>query len=452
MYTLWRAINISYQDTIVQSMMTPDPDHPPPPRRASSSSSTTSPGRRASSAFDVLSSTKTKTRARRRGGRKISPILLGGIFVVLILAAFGLYLETDVARALSSALPLVVARHGSSSNRTDTDYSVIEEQEDQQPAQEQPQKSPPSRRKAYAVVKFRGERLGNEMFKWASTLGVAHSNNMVACVQDNATKPIHMAKAFVGPFPTCTDPIHFSNTAKFRLGERYRWGHGLITSSSNTYTTTSATISDEEYDGGDVLIDAFPSSFKYFDDEEAIEQVRRAFALQEDVQKQVDEFLQPIHAQGKQPVGLHIRRQDYAREWGGAGRPTNIPDPSFFTNAMAYIRVKHGADNLIFVVATDDVPWCKQQPFLQGDDVVFAEKDTYLDLSVLAACRHNIVTLGTYGWWGAWLGPGSDSTNRTIVYFGNEHRLDHPRVKKRLQEGTLPIKGDRYPAGWVPIM
>ena len=38
-------------------------------------------------------------------------------------------------------------------------------------------------------------------------------------------------------------------------------------------------------------------------------------------------------------------------------------------------------------------------------DMVFTEKeDPFVDMDILAGCHHIIITIGTYGWWTAWLG------------------------------------------------
>jgi len=54
-------------------------------------------------------------------------------------------------------------------------------------------------------------------------------------------------------------------------------------------------------------------------------------------------------------------------------------------------------------------------------DIVLWNKGTHInsspeeDMAMLAACDHIILSLGTFGWWAAWLGAGA--RQGTVMYY-----------------------------------
>ena len=94
-------------------------------------------------------------------------------------------------------------------------------------------------------------------------------------------------------------------------------------------------------------------------------------------------------------VGIHIRRGDFLR-----GR--YVSSNEFIANAMSYFTRKY--HSVLFVVITDDRPYCENL-FSRRKDVLYtpASFDAGTDLATLSECDHAIITVGTYGWWGAFL-------------------------------------------------
>ncbi|CAF1490628.1 unnamed protein product [Didymodactylos carnosus] len=98
-------------------------------------------------------------------------------------------------------------------------------------------------------------------------------------------------------------------------------------------------------------------------------------------------------------IGIHIRRGDYLR-----GR--RVSSIKFIIDAMDYFIDKYGNKSL-FVITSDDKSYCART-FLNRTNVLitpssFSPAD---DLATLAVCEHTIVTVGTFGWWGAFLSGG----------------------------------------------
>ena len=98
-----------------------------------------------------------------------------------------------------------------------------------------------------------------------------------------------------------------------------------------------------------------------------------------------------------------------------------------------------------FIVASDGPTWCSKQPFFLADDVrVVTEKHTpAVDMAILAGCDHMVMTVGTFGWWAAYL--GADANGGEVVYYDSEFRMEHPCVKGNV------VLADYYPERWVAM-
>jgi galactoside 2-L-fucosyltransferase 1/2 len=120
-------------------------------------------------------------------------------------------------------------------------------------------------------------------------------------------------------------------------------------------------------------------------------------------------------------VGIHVRRSDMASE-NHLRRGYTVADESYIRRAMSLMeeRLLHYVDgrrprSLVYVVATDDEAWARVYVRSSRFPVVFVAQlsaaaginhDAAVDLAVLAACNHTITTVGTFGWWAAFLAGG----------------------------------------------
>jgi len=120
--------------------------------------------------------------------------------------------------------------------------------------------------------------------------------------------------------------------------------------------------------------------------------------------KKLDERNQKILRQIQTPasVSIHVRRGDYVTN------KTNIPK---FIGLDYYIKsinkIKSKISKPVFFVFSDDIPWCKQNLNSPKDNIYYIdhnkEKDSYKDLLLMSACKHNIIANSTFSWWSGWL-------------------------------------------------
>lgn len=103
-------------------------------------------------------------------------------------------------------------------------------------------------------------------------------------------------------------------------------------------------------------------------------------------------------------ISIHIRRTDIISH-GCAS------DEQYIYRAMDFYRRRYSQENVRFLVASDDRPYCRrilaheeksQHVWILPND--FAPID---DLMALSLCHHSIVTVGTFGFWAGYLTGGT---------------------------------------------
>lgn len=113
------------------------------------------------------------------------------------------------------------------------------------------------------------------------------------------------------------------------------------------------------------------------------------------------------------PVGVHVRRGDMTIELPVYGKPATV---NYFLKAMDYIKNLYG--NPVFYFFSDEPAYIKESliPCSGLRDGRFRIVDIngsdkgYMDLFLIAQCRHYITSKGTLGKYGALFGDNPDKT------------------------------------------
>ena len=117
-------------------------------------------------------------------------------------------------------------------------------------------------------------------------------------------------------------------------------------------------------------------------------------------------------------ISVHVRRTDYVDYlWQKLKvRPAPI---AYYLNAMDYFLDKYR--NAIFVVASDNIAWCKYNLKSEKRRVSFVSdsngRGPAKDLAVLSACNHSIIDYGTYGSFAAILAAGETVVFNVTTHF-----------------------------------
>ena len=215
------------------------------------------------------------------------------------------------------------------------------------------------------------------------------------------------------------------------------------------------------------------TSWKYFRNTK--QKTRAMLDFQAPLARAARGYIGRVVPAGRTAIGMHVRRGDKVDDPG-----LRLPKLAFYRNAMRHFEKKHGS-RAFFVVATDDVAWVQKQTLFNGtrrvhvisrrhapevvqdlcpckDNLVGAELDrcsdqlcpngfsnrkvyvdAALDLAILASCADVVVSVGTFGWWAAWLSGGE------VVYFPREYVMTWPDNRDNFK------LEDRFPPEWISI-
>jgi hypothetical protein len=143
-------------------------------------------------------------------------------------------------------------------------------------------------------------------------------------------------------------------------------------------------------------------------------------------------------------VAVHIRRTDY--------NPTSFFQPmglDYYQRAFQLIgqKIIHPR----YFIFSDDITWSRQQlKDLKNATFIDHNKgdDSFKDLLLMSACRHQLIANSTFSWWAAWL---NDFPGKTVI--APQTWFHNTWVTK--QEPVYPARfyntKDLLPPSWVRL-
>jgi len=212
-------------------------------------------------------------------------------------------------------------------------------------------------------------RLGNQMFQYAATKGIAIAHGQDFCIP---------------PSPEKNEWSDHRLRSTFKLDEDITFAYneyGLLWT-ERQFNFDQELLDGEIPDSVDLL--GYFQSEKYFKHIE--DQIRADFTFNQEFELPADEY-----------VTMHVRRGDYV------GSQTHHPviDIGYYHKALDVM----GSD-LPVVVISVDIPWCRGQ---FDPDSIFMEDTTDIqDLYTMTKATHNIIANSSFSWWGAWLNNSPD--------------------------------------------
>ncbi|ELU10167.1 hypothetical protein CAPTEDRAFT_93240 [Capitella teleta] len=194
---------------------------------------------------------------------------------------------------------------------------------------------------------------------------------------------------------------------------------------------------------GNVSLCCYLQSWKYFEGFEST--IRQEYSFKNAVQIRAREELQNCQRvytekfnASAMMVGVHIRRRDVA---------SNIAKSRGFADApLVYIQkamqfYEDRFQHVVFVLVSDDHSWCEKnfrQLLDRGQACLPPDRSAIQDLCVLSLCNNSIVTVGSFGWWSAFLAGGQ------VVYFDKWPRRDS-------EIASHFNRADYFPPHWVGL-
>ncbi|RUS75392.1 hypothetical protein EGW08_016854 [Elysia chlorotica] len=256
-------------------------------------------------------------------------------------------------------------------------------------------------------------RMGNHMFQYATLNGLARRYNMTPIMLGNLDiLDVFKLPTLQGDFSLLRDPI--------------------------TYTELKASAYNPGVDKidptRDVYLNGYYQSWKYHDHMRA-ELLDKHFVLLDPIKEAADRYIASLlesrKKQGATLVAIHVRRGDFVRQRVKGYTAAPIP---YYYRAMNYFRKKYG--NVMFIICTNDLVWAETNLEDEGGDVHYShETDGALDLAIMMACHHMIITSGSYSWWAGYLVRGE------VIYY-----MGYPQPNTKI--GNLTNREDYYPPYW----
>ena len=220
-------------------------------------------------------------------------------------------------------------------------------------------------------------QLGNQMFQYASTLGIAKKLDV----------------PFVIPNHTEVVNDGLGNKLRIELFEVFKIKPdqiGLVNAISvqeQTFEFDSKFFSlDSEIDHN--LVGFFQTE-KYFKHSE--KEVKNQFDFLDYIKDDCDDMIETI----KDSIALHIRRGDYLINSDNHHNLTL----DYYQNAL-----EHYDKDQQVIIFSDDPKWCKEQELFSSDRFLVSETgNSKYDLYIMSKCSDFIIANSTFSWWGAWL-------------------------------------------------
>ncbi|XP_076467513.1 galactoside alpha-(1,2)-fucosyltransferase 2-like [Babylonia areolata] len=265
---------------------------------------------------------------------------------------------------------------------------------------------------AYRITTGVSGKLGNQMFQYASLLGIAYRNNMT---------------------PFYTSPS-FQST--FHVTHIHTWpSRGFQVVNEKDFASYDPTF--EHLQPENTVIMQYFQSWKYF--HFMRDTIKKEFTFRERIQADVQRILSRHSTTigNRTRVGIHIRQGDM-NLFVHIRKGYHTAPASYIHKAMDYMRQKH--PDVIFLVVTDEPRWTRNN--LNASDYILVDQAAAeVHMALLASCDHVIITVGTYGWWGGYLSGGE------VVYYWDPAQLLH--------NPPLPVEikhpEDFYPPDWVAL-
>jgi len=270
-------------------------------------------------------------------------------------------------------------------------------------------------------------RLGNMMFAYASLVGIALKNGRTPVL------PVHHFLRSLFHIRAAALPHRLSGVTKLKESRAGAYGGHF-----------------EQFQSDEELLElvGYFQSWKYVVNIEY--EIRAEFTFRHHLTAAVDKFIQSTIRENYGPnvprrdvilIGIHVRVHDMMFD-ANVERGYSVATPNYLSTAMEWYRNRLWHEQLLFILATDDREWCRNNfPYSssgQSPVVHTVAGPDSQDLAILAACNHSIITAGSFGWWAAWLSNGM-----TVYYH------DFPKHNSSLADEY--VLNDYYPNKWIAM-
>lgn len=251
-------------------------------------------------------------------------------------------------------------------------------------------------------------RLGNQMFQYAATLGIARK---------------------IGTRAVCNIGHDLCSIGKcFKLGsvdDAVVLFDGLM-----TYREPMFSFNEDVFHFDPNLcidLDGYFQTEKYF--KHIREEILDNFTFLEEIQEKGNEIFYSLSIEPNKTCSIHVRRGDYLI------LPTYHPSfgLEYYSKALNVLDPNEDLDVLVF---SDDPKWCMDNfGNKRGKSCIrYAHSDPFVDLYMMSKCCSHVIANSSFSWWGSWLSGKPTVAPKT--WFGPNGNQDWQ---------------DIYAEGWVKV-
>ena len=284
--------------------------------------------------------------------------------------------------------------------------------------------------KYFLTVNLTG-RLGNNMFEYAALKGISMLTGHRPILPDKY-------KRLRTIFPNISIPI-----VKRSMNDVEHCNEDRFNISRSVHCILSSC------QGRNLYLNGYFVEHVWFDHIQ--DEIRADFTFSHLIQENVSKFFNANIFNKHVPkdivtVGIQFRLTDRTRS-EHVQNNKSIMASSYFFNSMEYFTQRYPTKSVYFVCISDNQTWVSKNIVAYAGKyknvVQSLGNSGPVDLAIMAACNHTVVSVGTYSWWGAWLSKG------TTVYYAGFPRPGYEAIRAP-GNNYIPPPGHRY-NHWVPI-
>jgi|688.fasta_scaffold272894_2 hypothetical protein len=253
-------------------------------------------------------------------------------------------------------------------------------------------------------------RLGNQLFQFASTYGIAKKNNYDVAFPIDNTNDVKIENFKDGVNRECV----------FDVPKAFILNKNILTSKKEILNNIEFEIDEPHFHFSEGYFNipdncdlrGYLQSDKYFKHVE--HELRELLTFHPHIQDAANSLFPKVDGQ---TVSIHIRRGDYVN-LQQFHPPCAV---EYYINASSIIAYQ----DTFFIIFSDDVPYCKELFGNQDNILYINNEDPYIDLCLMSMCNHNIIANSSFSWWAAWLNKNKDK--RVIApkqWFGPAYNHD----------------------------
>lgn len=288
---------------------------------------------------------------------------------------------------------------------------------------------------AMIMVNLKGG-LGNQMFQYALGRKLSLVNKDTLMFDTGGLKHAEISGDVSRPF--ALDAFNVSgDVAPPALATHARYPYGIL---SKLLHFVKTKLLRQMYIGwvpallqqrGNVYLDGYFQSPKYFED--IRETLLQDFTVRGAPSETVVKFRTLMRSM--ESVSIHVRRGDYVSN-AKVQSAYGSCSLQYYQEAMKLIGARVPSPS--WFVFSDDISWVKEHLAFPGE-VTYVSGHSISDaeeLSLMAACKHNIIANSSFSWWGAWL-----NQNREKIVIAPDPWFDTKKDEHK----------DLIPDSWIRI-